>query len=217
MLSRSVVSDSLEPHGLWPARLLCPWGFSRQEYWSRLPCPPAGDLPNSGMKPRSPALQADSLPFEPPGKPKSKSQDISNLIAFRILLRLKTWKGLPSQFTTSFPSLSLILFLLPSFFFWPCPTACGILARRLNPCTGSLPPDLWGSPSFFFYPWVRADLGAEHLHTLRSVDVIGLWPVLRSLPLVNYSSAKLWAVTKSHFRFPSGILWSVPLDDSQEG
>ena len=34
VLSRSVVSDSLWPHGLQPTRLLCPWGFSRQEYWS---------------------------------------------------------------------------------------------------------------------------------------------------------------------------------------
>ena len=52
-----------------PARLLCPWGSSRQEYWSRLPCPPPGDLPNPGMEPRSPALQVDSLPSEPSGKP----------------------------------------------------------------------------------------------------------------------------------------------------
>ena len=36
-------------------------GFSRQEYWSRLPCPPPGDLPNPGIEPRSPTLQADSL------------------------------------------------------------------------------------------------------------------------------------------------------------
>jgi len=42
-------------------------GFSRQEYWSGLPCPPSGDLPNPGTEPRSPALQADSLPSEPPG------------------------------------------------------------------------------------------------------------------------------------------------------
>ena len=41
-------------------------GFSRQEYWSGLPCPP---LPNPGIQPRSPALQADSLPSESPGKP----------------------------------------------------------------------------------------------------------------------------------------------------
>ena len=45
-------------------RLLCPWGFSRQENWSGLPCPPPDDLPNPGIEPGSPALQADSLPWE---------------------------------------------------------------------------------------------------------------------------------------------------------
>ena len=43
--------------------------FSRQEYRSRLPFPSPGDLPNPGNEPRSPALQADALPSEPPGKP----------------------------------------------------------------------------------------------------------------------------------------------------
>ena len=43
-------------------------GFSRQEYWSELPFQP-GDLPNPGIEPGSPALQADSLPSELPGKP----------------------------------------------------------------------------------------------------------------------------------------------------
>ena len=42
-------------------------GFSRQEYWSQLPFPLAGDLLHPGTEPRSPALQADSLPTEPPG------------------------------------------------------------------------------------------------------------------------------------------------------
>ena len=51
--------------------ILCPWGLSRQEYWSGLPCPPPGILPNPGIKPRSLALQADSLPTEPPGKPRN--------------------------------------------------------------------------------------------------------------------------------------------------
>ena len=64
-LSHSVMSDSLRPHRRLPARLLCPWGFSRQEYWSGLPCPPPKDLPNPGIEPRSPTLQADSLPPEP--------------------------------------------------------------------------------------------------------------------------------------------------------
>ena len=44
-------------------------GFSRQEYWSGLPFPSPGDLPNPGIKPGSPALQTDALPSEPPGKP----------------------------------------------------------------------------------------------------------------------------------------------------
>ena len=66
VLSRSVVSDSLRPPGAPPGaqqctRLLCPWGFSRQEYGSGLPCPPPGDLPNPGIEPRAPALQADSF------------------------------------------------------------------------------------------------------------------------------------------------------------
>ena len=42
-------------------------GFSRQEHWSRLPFPPPGDTPDPGIEPVSPALQADSLPSEPPG------------------------------------------------------------------------------------------------------------------------------------------------------
>ena len=47
-------------------------GFSRQEYWNGLPFPPPGDLPYPGMEPRSPALQADSSPAEPPGKPENE-------------------------------------------------------------------------------------------------------------------------------------------------
>ena len=68
VLNCSAVSDSLQSYGLWPARLLCPWGFSRQEYWSGLPFPSPGDLSNPGVKPVSPALQMDSLPAELPGK-----------------------------------------------------------------------------------------------------------------------------------------------------
>ena len=43
-------------------------GFSRQEYWSGLPFPSPGDLPDPGIEPRSPALEADALTSEPPGK-----------------------------------------------------------------------------------------------------------------------------------------------------
>ena len=54
----------------WTVSCLAPLsvGFSRQEYWSGLPFPSPGDLPNPGIKPGSPALQADSLPTEPLGK-----------------------------------------------------------------------------------------------------------------------------------------------------
>ena len=51
--------------------LLCPWGFSRQEHWSGLPYLPSGDLPNPVTEPRCPSLQADSLPADPPEKPKN--------------------------------------------------------------------------------------------------------------------------------------------------
>ena len=55
-------------------------GFSRQEYRSGLPCSPAGDLPNPGIEPRSPALQEDPLPAEPQGN----SSVCTNYIAFHI-------------------------------------------------------------------------------------------------------------------------------------
>ena len=61
-VSRSVVSDSLQPHKFY-------MGFSRPEHWSGKPFPSPGDLPNPGIKPRSPTLQVDSLPAELPGKP----------------------------------------------------------------------------------------------------------------------------------------------------
>ena len=58
------MSDSLRPIA-YKAPLFME--FFRQEYWSGLPFPSPGDLPNPGIKPGSPALQADSLPFELPG------------------------------------------------------------------------------------------------------------------------------------------------------
>ena len=70
-LSPSVVSDSLRPHGLYPTRLLSK-GFSRQEQWSGLPCPPPGDLPDPGIKPASlmsPALAGRFFTTSATGKP----------------------------------------------------------------------------------------------------------------------------------------------------
>ena len=62
------MSDSAIP---WTVANQAPLSMeiSRQEYWSELPCPPPGDPPDPGIKPWSPALQADSLLSEPSGKP----------------------------------------------------------------------------------------------------------------------------------------------------
>ena len=65
-VSSSVVSQLFA--SLWTVARQAPlsMGFSRQDYWSGLPFPTPGDLPNSRIEPTSPALQADSLLFEPP-------------------------------------------------------------------------------------------------------------------------------------------------------
>ena len=67
--SHSVVSNSMQPSGLYSPQAPLFMEFSRQEYWSGLPFPSPGDLPDPGIKPRSPALQEDSLPSAPAGKP----------------------------------------------------------------------------------------------------------------------------------------------------
>ena len=58
-----VVSDFLRPHGLYN-----PWNSPGQNTGVGKPFPSPGDLPNPGMEPRPPVLQADSLPAEPPGE-----------------------------------------------------------------------------------------------------------------------------------------------------
>ena len=65
---------------LWTVACQAPLsiGFSWQEYWSRLPCPPPGDLPNTGTEPGSPVLQADTLLYEPWGKPDGSQQAMEN-------------------------------------------------------------------------------------------------------------------------------------------
>ena len=76
VLSRLVVSNSLQPYGCDPMDCSPPGssahGFSRQEYWSGLQCPPPGHLPIPGtepMSPASPALAGRLFTTEPPGKP----------------------------------------------------------------------------------------------------------------------------------------------------
>ena len=78
-VTHSVMANSAT---LWTVAHQAPYsmGFSRQEYWSGLPCPPPGDLPNPGIKPRSPILQADSLPSGIKYNPKNQKQNNKLLI-----------------------------------------------------------------------------------------------------------------------------------------
>ena len=75
-----------DPMDCSPDRLQATWtgssvhGDSPKEYWSGLPRLPSGDLPSPGIEPRSPALQADSLPAEPPGKPMNTGVDSLSLL-----------------------------------------------------------------------------------------------------------------------------------------
>ena len=80
-------------------------GFSRQEEWSGLPCPPPEDLPNPGIESRSPTLQADPLPSEPPGKPKFYVMSIINILIFKTLNSLNDnllWTFLPYFFKSEY-------------------------------------------------------------------------------------------------------------------
>ena len=78
------MSDSLQPTK--PTKLLCPWGFSQQEYWSGLPFPSPGDLPKPGIKPRSPAWQVESLSFDPPVYSKHILFVLAILVSKRFIL-----------------------------------------------------------------------------------------------------------------------------------
>ena len=86
-------------------------GFSRQEYWSGLPCLPPGDLPNSGTEPESPALQAYSLPSEPPGKllyiqhSPTKFSRPASVFLTNMARRLQ-----PPLFSSVFPPMNYVLF-----------------------------------------------------------------------------------------------------------
>ena len=80
--------------------------FSRPEYWSGEPFPSPGDRSNPGIKPRSPALQADSLPAEPQGKP---SLQYSHCLNFERHLQVSPHIAYPG-FTSIFAALSPIIF-----------------------------------------------------------------------------------------------------------
>ena len=77
-------------------------GFSRQEYWSGFPFPSPGDLPDPGIEPKSPALQADALPSEPPGKP----QEVGALATSKFLIA----RRIPQRETVATPRILQLVF-----------------------------------------------------------------------------------------------------------
>ena len=79
MPSRSVVCHPLRPHRLQPPGASV-HGILQGRILEWVACPPPGDLPYPVIKPRSPALQADSSPSEPPGKPKNPGVDSQFLL-----------------------------------------------------------------------------------------------------------------------------------------
>ena len=84
---------------LWTVACQAPlsMGFSRQEYWSGLPFPSPGNLPGSGIKPRSPTLQADALTSEPPRKSDwLQRRTLTQHGAIRLLWKYRIWSVCPN-------------------------------------------------------------------------------------------------------------------------
>ena len=121
-------------------------GFSKQEYWSGLPFPSPGD-PNPGIEPRSPALQVDSLPTEPPGSPNTQhscqlerlNPDPTDLFSLHLSsLFLFCFKPLDLEvvvfaaIASSSPIVSLNPFLQLVSTFW-CYSQFSLKSRQKNP------------------------------------------------------------------------------------
>ena len=109
-------------------------GLFRQEYWSGLPCPPPGDLPNPGIEPRFLSLQADSLPSELPKKPKNSR--VGSLFLLQGIFPIQELnqgllhcRQIPYQLTTREAQIMTVQFSLVA---QSCPTLC-------NPVDCSLP------------------------------------------------------------------------------
>ena len=80
-----------------------------EEYWSGLPCPPPADLPNPGIELRFPALQADSWPSEPPGKPKNTGVHslslLQGIFPIQELNCINHWASLVAQLVKNAPAM----------------------------------------------------------------------------------------------------------------
>ena len=154
MLSRSVVSDSAT---LWTVAHQAPlsMGFSGQEQWNGLPCPPPGNLPNPGIEPRSPALQADSLPAE--------------------LSTIRLWSESHSVVSNSLQSHGL-------YSPWDSPGQnTGVGSPSL--LQGIFPTQVSHTAGGFFTSWATRVLGAVRLGSVQSLSLVRLCdPVNCNMP-----------------------------------
>ena len=99
-------------------------GFSREEYWGGLPCPPPGDLPNPGMKPAFPDLQTDYFPTEPPGKQLTLTPTIRSIFKMEwvVILPLATSRTLSYHLLAKCGWVSFSQVLIPPLGnFFPAP------------------------------------------------------------------------------------------------
>ena len=96
---------TLQPHGLKPARLLCPWNSPGKDTRVGLPFPSPGDLPKPGIKPGSPSLPANSLLYEPSEKPSR------NCVHYKFSLCITSNNSI--KFYPCYSSMSYSFLLLP--------------------------------------------------------------------------------------------------------
>ena len=138
-LSRSVMSNSLQPHGQWPTRLLCPRGFSRQEYWSGLACPSPGNLPNADLPHCRRILYHLSHNSHPPPPSSLCWTSSSQYSPFRSLyLMVQPPLPNPHAFPSPIPLIMLdIFFSVVHTVFWY--TVCSTNLLHMLFLSGSLP------------------------------------------------------------------------------
>ena len=126
--------------------------FSRPEYWSGYPFPSLGELPNPCIKPRSPTLQADSLPAEPPGKPRNTGVGSLSLLQRIFLTQESNWsllhcRQILCQLSHHFLKACREFehYTVQSHLYIVCPLPHAVVEALIAPHTESLPGNSWTS------------------------------------------------------------------------
>ena len=190
-------------------------GFSRQEYWGGLPLPSPGDLPDPGIEPRSPGLEADALTSEPPGKPEwiqgplQKGEACSS-----------------SPISHYFPTLTRDSFLFLTFYFTLKSSRLTMLwqfrvhSRATQPYLYTYPfspnsPPLQTAHNieqrslcYTWGPWTR---GSWHLRSSTASWVLTVLPSALTLQLPRFFLLKFFLCLKNHLKC---ILFLKPFLDS---